>query len=262
MFRRNQIGPAVIAIGIVLGFSGPPPAAYATSMSLQDISTVPNTLPVPLALRDDAASSNALAPPKGRELWGPRSDIRSSPAESNNLAFGGAALAALIAEDGLLHTTQFTAGFDFDPSSLVDWYRFSSDYSFELEFDDLLDIQAIAVARYRPDVQYWLEGNRWAYFDSSLPMFQPAHTTASQKSDQVTGKATRQPFSLPATYTPGGTAGNGKAGSNDAEFKRVFSLSDFLLNMLFKLAKLPITYVILAVCIGALVISYYRQPRT
>ena len=259
MPRHNITGMGIVAFGIGIGLAFPPHAAFATSMSLQDVPAF--SVADPVAPPADAADlSDLITAPEGRELWGPRNDLRVPGAGSDTMTFGGAALAELIAAHGSISRSQFASDLEFDAANFADWYRFSTDFSFELEFDEMLDYQAIAVATYRPDVQYWLEGNHWAQFGSSVPIFQLA--AKENKAKQGTPGPNQKSFAPLSKGAANNSFGEPKANKHDEEATRVFSLDEFLLNMFFKLFSLPITYVILTVCLGAVVISYYRQPRT
>ena len=92
---------------------------------------------------------------------------------STDLILGGSELVALITEKGAKRDTAIEQEFAIDSSSFGEWYKFSSDFSFGMEFDELLDFRAVAVATYDPEIQYWLDGNRWAELGSGLPSFNP-----------------------------------------------------------------------------------------
>jgi hypothetical protein len=177
---------------------------------------------------------------------------------STDLILGGSELAALIKDKGQGQFNELAQEFAFDTSTFGEWYQFSSDLGLGMELDELLDFRAIAVATYNPEIRFWLEGNRWAEFGSNLPTFNSAGIDDKKKAGGAPGSQT--------AYSGGAAqvSGNPFAAKrqSDGDPNRVLSLSDFFTGMFFKLIKLPITYVILAVCMGAVLFSLRHQPRS
>ena len=171
---------------------------------------------------------------------------------------GGAALVKLVTGNNALDSIKFDTDFKFDPAQSSDWKNLWSDFSFILEFDELLDFTAVAIASFIPEVRFWLEGNRWAYFGSSR--FGIRSAGGFRYNGDVMIDETARQMSLHSGNS-GNPSGTGRSESGTRTEARSRSLSEFVSGMFFKLIKLPITYVILTIGLAVLVINLNRQSR-
>ncbi|MEX2617498.1 MAG: hypothetical protein WD767_15500 [Alphaproteobacteria bacterium] len=176
-----------------------------------------------------------------------------------DMVLGGPDLIELVAGSNANGIANVDSDFNIDPVTLTDRQNLWSDIAFTLEIDELLDFSATAVAGFIPEIRFWLEGNRWGNFGSSLNEFQ---VVGGFKYGSVINNGTLPDQVLLHSNLSGNSTERGASGTSAQTEARSRSLSEFASDIFFKLIRLPITYVILFTGLTILAINLNRQPRT
>jgi hypothetical protein len=163
-----------------------------------------------------------------------------------DMILGGADLIELVKGGSGFEFTKLESDFSFNSASFRDW-KFL-----------LFDFSAVAIASFIPEIRFWLEGNRWAYFGSSQNGFRGAGGFEYGSEDKITVGSAQ---ASPQASASGNTAGSGQSGTPGRTDIHSRSLSEFVSDMFFKLVRLPITYVILFIGLTVFVINLNRQSR-
>lgn len=166
--------------------------------------------------------------------------------------FGAGGLIGFMIDLDRTSNTGISVRFSFQPRQSANWMQFWTNIAVSPETEQWFDYRAIAQAAYTPEILYWLEGIRWAPFDTALPRRKAAG--GAVQAGAGTGAGPRAgPYSAVGQI-------NYAAGSNPAAAAtkekngpiKIRTFREFLVSIGSKIIRQPIIYVILLVCLAIL----------
>ncbi len=174
--------------------------------------------------------------------------------------FGAGGLIGFMIDLDRTSNTGISVRFSFQPRQSANWMQFWTNIAVSPETEQWFDYRAIAQAAYTPDIRYWLEGSRWAPFDTALP-----HREAAGGAVQADAGAGPRAGPYSAVGRINYAAGNNPAVAATKEKNgpiKIRTFREFLVSIGSKIIRQPIVYVILLVCLAILFAPRYGRPVT
>lgn len=262
--RLRLFGLAILIVngGLPLGGSaalatsiGNLPAAGALDLDLRRLDGAVGGPTGPNAA--DAALGEYLPLLDSRRLQARR------PSPLSRLQFGAGSLIGFMIDLDRTSKIGISVRFSFRPRQSANWMQFWTNIAVSPETEQWFDYRAIAQAAYTPEIRYWLEGNRWASFDTALPRREAAAGGAVQAGAGAGAGAGPRAGPYSAVGQINYAAGNNPAAAKQKSGPiKIKTFREFLVSIGSKIIRQPIVYVILLVCLAILFARRRGRPVT